>query len=63
MGEVGEESEGAVWGAGDKLVAHDAEMGELTKENGAIGCGSEGRVPVAVGHEEGEVGAEGMAVM
>ena len=44
-------------------MAHDAEIGELAEEGGASGCGGEGGVPVAVGHEECEVGTEGMAVM
>ena len=61
-GEVREECRGG-WGAGDELMTHDAKMGELAEQGGAFRCSSEGGVPVVVGHEEGEVGAEGVAVV
>ena len=62
MGEVCEEGQSG-WDAGDELVAHDAEMGELAEEGGAFGCGCEVGVPVGVGHKEGEVGTEGVEVL
>lgn len=61
VGEVREEwGDSAGW---DELVAHDAEMGELAEKDGAFGCDREGGVPAAGGHEEGEVGAAGVAVV
>ena len=65
MGEAREECRGGWWSAGDELMGHDAEMGELAEQGGAVGvavraeCRSRWVIRVRGVGEDVDVNSEG----